>query len=731
MLKIYIAINILISFFNPDVNDDTINKIPPKKEIVKLTKEAIDLLHESNFEKSFAASRLALNYSIASKNDNLAAKSYNIIGANYEKMSEYDLAILNYNKGIVYAEKAKNDTIKNYIYNNLGNIYWFNKKDTEKGISFLKDALHFVETNKDSTKIVLIKLNITWAYFAVGSYSQGIDHLKFLNKYNNKFGGDSNAVIINMLNGMYAGSLGKKSESKAFFEKGIEIGKRTDNIEDLSYLYQQYSKYLYSKNDYKNAYQYLVLYSTLTKQLEDSENLKRAKSVGINFEVDEYKRKIDSITALNFLQLESLKKSKIIVLLFVIVLVILLLQMFTLYKNFLFKKKSNQDLMESNAELVEAKEMADESSRLKTQFVSTITHELRTPLYGIVGITNMLLDEHKELENSTHLNSLKFSARYLLSLINDVLQINKFEENKIVLEDSIFNIADEIDLIINSLLFIAKNNNNKVTTELDPEIPELLLGDKLRFSQILINLLSNALKFTRNGTVVISAKMVRIEGQTYFIEFQIKDNGIGIAQEDQIKIFDKFTQVGRKNLDYQGTGLGLSIVKKLLELFDSTIVIESELGVGTTFAFTIGFDYDKEKIENIINDAEFDSSKGNALSVLVVDDNAINRMVTKKIIEKLNYKCVVLESGKEAIELLTTDKFDVILMDINMPEMNGFETTKIIRSMGIMTPIIALTAFSKDEVVEESKLVGMNDIIVKPFESPELYKMINIIIANE
>jgi len=165
---------------------------------------------------------------------------------------------------------------------------------------------------------------------------------------------------------------------------------------------------------------------------------------------------------------------------------------------------------------------------------------LRTPLYGVVGITNMLSDEHKELANSPHLNSLKFSARYLLSLVNDLLQINKIEENKVVLENLTMNIQDEINMVSNSLSFIATRNKNKIVTEIDEAIPDYLVGDKLRLSQIFMNLVSNALKFTQNGEVRINATLERKEGTICFIKFEVEDTGVGIAEKDISKIFDKF-----------------------------------------------------------------------------------------------------------------------------------------------------------------------------------------------
>ncbi|AWG22277.1 hybrid sensor histidine kinase/response regulator [Flavobacterium faecale] len=725
MLKIYLILMLFSSFLGTDTDADNLNQTPPRKEVVALTKDAVALLKNADYERSFLTSRLALHYSINLKDNNLIAKSYNLIGRNYGEVAEFDKAIFNYKKGLLYAHKAKNDTIASSIYNNLGNIYCFEKNDAKKGISYLEKTLLFDQKNKDTAQIVITKINITWAYFDIGAFKEGESYLKYINDNTAKFGDKNNDIIVDMLNGMYAASLNKNQEAVLYFEKAIQNGLASGDKADLSYVYLEYSKYFNKRADYKNAYNFLVAYDKLEAEIVNSENIKRAKRVAVDVELDEYKRRVDSITAVNTLQQQSLKKTKVIVILFIIVMAILLLQFYTLYKNFLFKKKTNQDLTKSNEELVIAKNVADESSRLKTQFVSTITHELRTPLYGVVGITNMLLEEHKELENSPHLNSLKFSARYLLSLINDVLQINKIEENRIVLEDLTFNIGDEIGMIINSLSFIAKNHNNTIEVFIDPNIPELLIGDKLRFSQILINLLSNALKFTDNGTVTIVADLIKVEEHKQLIGFKIIDTGVGIAKEDQVKVFEKFTQLGRKELDYQGTGLGLAIVKKLLELFNSTIEVESEEGKGTTFSFVIGFEENLDKSLTIIKEIEVDTTDRQLFSILVVDDNSINRMITKKIIEKGNYQCAVVSSGEEAIELLITAKFDVILMDINMPGMDGFEATKIIRNMGIMVPIIALTAFSKEEVVEESLSSGMNDIIVKPFEAGTLFKIIN------
>jgi signal transduction histidine kinase/CheY-like chemotaxis protein len=721
--RIVILIALLFNFLGSTLIGQT--QLTTKKEINKLILSATKLRESGNFEKSLLISRIALRKAISIQNNELISKNYNVVASNFNELMEFDKAIFYYNKALIFANFTNNDSIKERINNNLGNMYCFEKKECEKGIKFYKRALEFSKKIPDSSQMAMTNLNITWAYFDIGCYEKGKNNLYFLNKYHNKHIDNSTIAVLKMLNGMYHSYKNEKDKAENCFLEAIKLGQAQANKTDLSYAHLEYSKFLLKQKEYKKAYENLSLFNSLTEEMFAEVKSVKANIEGINFELDEYKRTIDKIENEKDLQFKSLKKSRVIVLLFIIVLFVLLLFLNSLIKNNRYRTKSNLDLMNANEELIIANKKAEESSLLKTQFLSTISHELRTPLYGVVGITDLLLEEHKELASSPHLNSLKFSARYLLSLVNDILQINKMEENKIVLERLTFNISDELNMIKNSLSFIAQKNNNKTFIDIDPSIPDTLIGDKLRFAQIFMNLVSNALKFTKNGEVHLTAKQVKAHNNIHTIEFCIKDNGVGIASIDKDKIFDKFVQVGRKEIDYQGTGLGLSIVKRLLELFGSDITVESELGKGTTFTFSIDFEYDMVKTVEIINNIQIDLTSSKVFNVLVVEDNHINQVITKKTMERNNYSCTVVDDGYVALEILNKEEFDVILMDINMPLINGFETTRRIRQKGIETPIIALTAFDKNEITDEAIAAGMNDIIVKPFEPVQLFKIIN------
>ncbi len=708
------------------------NETPTRRSITTLTDKADKYLTEFKFKESLLYSREALKQAIQIKDDYLVATAYNTIAGNYDELFEDDKAIEIYKKALTYAKRTGNDSIIGWINNNLGNMYFFEKHQYQTGIDYYKKSLESAAKTADTAKLVLTHLNLALAYSETKQFKNGLPHLQFLNAYHDKYGDANTASFQLMLNAIYTAQIGQHAKAESYFARAIKQAKADKNDIDLSYVYQDYSKFLKSRGRYKEAYDYYTRYDSIKEIVYNADKIQTGDAEGVNLEIDEYKRALARIDAEKEMQALRFKKSQIIQILLIVVSLVMLVWLYTLYRNYSFKKKINLELTAANEELAGAKEKAEEASRLKSQFVSTISHELRTPLYGVIGITNMILDEHRELAGSTHLNSLKFSAKYLLSLVNDILQINKIEENRLTLESLTFNISDEINTIMNSLQFITVKNNNVVMAEIDTDIPEFVIGDKIRFSQIIMNLVSNALKFTTNGEVIITANLERVEGKINYIHFSVRDTGIGIAQADQDKIFEKFVQIERKKDDYQGTGLGLSIVKRLIEAFGSEIKIESKENEGSAFSFTIGFEVDPEKSAQIVNNIEVDLTSGQIFNILVVEDNKINQVVTKKIIESNNYRCQVADDGYAALDMLTRQQFDLILMDINMPGINGFETSRKIRELGLDTPIVALTAFEKAEIAEEALSAGISDIIIKPFEPVKLFSIIaNLIGKNK
>lgn len=701
-----------------------------KKEVMKFLSVSDSLLLKADYKNSLLSSNKALTKAIQLNENNLIALSYNSIGGVYEEILEIDKALGYYDKAIQYSDKAKNDTLKIWFYNNIGNIFLYRKNDAKTGIAYYLKSLKYADQFKEEASKVLTKINLAWAYFQQKEYKKAIENVDFAQKNIELMKYPDTEAYLNLLLGLKYSHLNNDELVDFHFQKAIEISEANQLDSYLSDIHEEYARYLFKKGDYKNAFIQLDLHEEVKDRIFNSDNIKSINLTALKIELEESKRELLKVNKERSLQQENLKKTKIITSFSLVFLLLMVFLLYMLYRNIVFRKKVNLYLEAKNKELNDAKEKAEEASKLKSQFISTISHELRTPLYGVVGITNMLADEHNELTDSPHLKSLKFSARYLLSLVNDLLQINKIEENKVVLENSTLNLEDEIYMVSESLSFIATRNNNKIITEIDESIPEYLIGDKLRLSQILMNLVSNALKFTQNGEVYINAKLQNIEGTLSNIQFEVKDTGVGIPQKDLNKIFEKFVQIDRKEDDYQGAGLGLSIVKRLVEIFGSEIFVESQEGKGTRFYFTIAFETDTKKVDEIIHNISVDLSAEQIYKVLVVEDNKINQMVTRKIMEKNNFKFLIVDDGYAAIEALGKEHFDVVLMDINMPLINGFETTRLIRKKEIEVPIIALTAFAKDEITYEAFSVGMNDILIKPFEPSKLIQCIEKLMKN-
>lgn len=404
-------------------------------------------------------------------------------------------------------------------------------------------------------------------------------------------------------------------------------------------------------------------------------------------------------------------------------------------KNNNLRAKANELLQDKNSELQLAKEKAEKASLAKAQFLSTITHELRTPLYAVTGLTHLLMEEDPTPNQKEHLNSLKFSGEYLLSLINNILDLNKLEANKVEVEKTSFNLKKRVTDVLVALKKSADDKKNNLHFEYDEDIPEKLLGDPLKLSQILINLIGNSLKFTQNGDIYIRIQKVSENDDRTTVHFEIEDNGVGISRKKQKSIFETFSQASLQiNRKFGGTGLGLSIVKNLLELMGSKIQLESQLGKGSKFWFDINFAISEEYQEiknpnNIIYDVDYVALENR--DILIVEDNKINQMITKKILEKNKMRCLVADNGTDAIALVKEHNFDVVLMDIHMPGISGIEATQEIRKFNKQLPIIALTAVTIDDNLDEFYRAGFNEIIPKPFKTEEFFEKIYRSLENK
>ncbi|MEM9000923.1 MAG: ATP-binding protein [Bacteroidota bacterium] len=446
-------------------------------------------------------------------------------------------------------------------------------------------------------------------------------------------------------------------------------------------------------------------------------DVKTAEKIQFDF----MNKEIKKLTEENEKLSQSANRSEITAILTSAFLTIISLLAVSLFRNNQIKLKTNDLLQTKNKELEIARDSAVSAMEAKTNFLSTVTHELRTPLYAVTGLTHLLLEENPADHQKEHLKSLKFSGDYLLNFINDILQINKIDADKLEPLHIEFKLKKVLTDVIDSLQQNAGENNTSINLDYDPQIPVNLLGDPLKLSQIFMNLVGNALKFTKNGRVDVIAKLLRKNGEDIKLYFEVKDNGIGISEDQQKSIFESFEQGSIQiNREYGGTGLGLTIVKSLLGLFDSKIQLESEFGKGSSFFFEIDLKMEDKALADVPFELNAEDFNFKGLYILVVEDNKINQVITKKMLTKKEITCDIANNGNEAIDLAKANTYDAILMDIHMPGISGEEATIQIRKFDKDIPIIALTAISLDDSLDSFYAAGCNDVVTKPFK-PEIF----------
>ncbi len=383
-------------------------------------------------------------------------------------------------------------------------------------------------------------------------------------------------------------------------------------------------------------------------------------------------------------------------------------------------------------ELIAAKEKAEEASSAKARFLSNMSHELRTPLNGVIGITNILLSEAHLDSQKQSFDLLKYSSDHMVSLINDILDYNKIEAGKVEFDKSPFNLADFIDKTAAQFGALAKQKELALVVKKDNMLNREVLGDTTRLTQILNNLLANAIKFTDSGMVTLEAAIEqRLSDKECVIKFSVTDTGIGIDESKMNKIFDSFTQADADTTrKYGGTGLGLTISRRLIELMGGRLNVKSTLEKGSNFSFSLTFECQqqqdrkpaKKELQHL---APFDN-----LKILVAEDNIINRMVAKKILEKWNIQVFQAENGEEALKQMEQQQFDLILMDMEMPVMDGLTAVANIRKTNTTIPIIALTAASFDDMYNFLRNMGLNDYVQKPFNPEELNQKIRKLVQH-
>jgi signal transduction histidine kinase/ActR/RegA family two-component response regulator len=694
-----------ISYFSKLVNENVKNN--NYKDVLLYTQKSIDYCKNNNKidEEAFQTYTLGkIYFNLNLHNDAIEVFNKSILLFNsISKKPNYKVANAYYYLGLSYIEKKKYSLAEICILKTEEIHNALKIKDKENEIKLQKGILA-----KSRGNIVL----------ASSLFNEIIAIPENKDLINTKAEALYQVGNIELANKRYNLALN-------YYNKALELNKKTKNLNQKSNILLALSTSYDKLLDKSLAYTYLKKHLNL----KESIILANDDKIGINdyetFKESQRKQEELLIEKENTEKENADRFSKLISILAIAIISILSLLSLSLYKNNIIRKQTNSLLKEKNNELIVAKNRAEEASKARSEFLSTVSHELRTPLNAINGITHLLLEENPKKTQMHYLSSLKFSGNYLTNFINDILEINKIDSNKLEIEYINFNLKQLLGDIQNSLKEIAIVNNNKFVLKIDSSVPDNLIGDPTKLSQIFMNLINNALKFTNNGTVSVIARLRNFQNETATIHFQIIDTGIGISEDKLKTVFESFSQGSVEiNRKFGGTGLGLTIVKKLVRILGGRIRLKSIIGEGSTFSFELSFKVDNKPLEIKASKKNYNPEVFKNKKILVVEDNKINQMITQKMLTNKEIECIILDNGEDAVELLKTDTFDLVLMDVHLLGINGTIATQQIREFDTKTPILALTAISLNENREMLLSYGMTDVITKPFVPEDFYTIL-------
>jgi signal transduction histidine kinase/ActR/RegA family two-component response regulator len=712
------------------VTGNMVSQVDSYKDVHLDSLRELTSVHFKKYEykESIEVAMQLLEESKKRGNDYYIYHSNNILGVNYADLNDTLHSRRYYKEALKVALKLDNDTLLLTSYNNLGNVYSEDINTTQIGLDYYNKTIDLATKMNLENRLLEPTANIAWTYIDNRLYDKALPYLKRTWELMGDMDDNGFRSQLLTLMGRYYMGINELEDAKFHFEDAIKIVEKDTLILEASLAYKEYAQLLSKQGSYKEGFLALEKYDQFNSQIFERQRLSDIAAANVKFDVIQYQKDLEIARKEQLNKDELIEKSQERMYVMIFSFIILIIIIVYIYKINLSRKTLIQELSEKNVELVEAKVEAERLTSLKTKFFSTISHELRTPLYGVIGLTSILLEDKSLSKHEEDLKSLKFSADYLLALINDVLQMNKMESNLLNLENVAFNINDLMRSIVKSFEFTRLQNKNTIHLELGENSNTNLIGDKVRLSQVLMNLVGNAMKFTERGDIWIKTQLVETSEATSKFYFEIKDNGSGISKQNGKIIFEEFSQLQSSNYNYQGTGLGLPIVKKLLVLFNSEIKLDSKEGLGSTFSFEINFengDLSKSDVTNEKQELDIESIMASGEKrILVVDDNRINQVVTKKILEQQQFVVELCDNGIDAIELVKNQEFEMVLMDVNMPGISGLEATQRIRKFNKEIPVIALTAMEIDEIREEIFEAGLNDIIVKPYDTARFYQVI-------
>ena len=717
-MRLFLLVAILISQIVFSQRSERMDSISYYKQKANFSANVND------YKSALDYSQLAIDYAHKNSLVRAEADATALLATFYFELKKYDDAIENFERSIKLYNSLKPSAQQAFAYYNLG-LSYMEKENYTQAETYLNRAKTLYQTIKIPDAIELINLQKGIVYKAKGKNRMASNIFStIIAKPNSDDFYKIKAEALYQIAGIEADQ-NRNSIAINYLKRALELNARTKNIDLKAKIYKAMSDVYEELSDIESAHTYLKSHLQVKDSIQTI-NMQRLGAEDYNkFKENDRLKTIEQMQKDFQNQQEQNRFAKVISILAIALISILSLLSLSLYKNNIIRNQSNLLLKEKNNELQIAKDKAEKASKARAEFLSTVSHELRTPLNAINGITHLLLEENPRKTQLNYLQSLKFSGNYLLTFINEILEINRIESSTVVAEAINFNLKLLLENIQNSLKELAYKNNNKYVIEIDDSIPDNLIGDPTKLSQIFINLINNALKFTKDGEVKVTARTISRDDETVSVFFMIVDTGIGIPEDKQETIFDSFAQGSIEiNRKYGGTGLGLNIVKKLIDILDGQIKLESQVGKGSTFSFSLKFKLGIEQQPVDLN-IDYDESVFINKKVLLVEDNKINQMITKKMLENKQMLVEIIDNGEDSIEAVKNNYYDLVLMDVHLPGINGTIATQTIRTFDQHIRIIALTAISLNENREMLLSYGMNDVITKPFDPNNFYKVLS------
>lgn len=637
-------------------------------------------------------------------------ESYIQIGIIYEETGEYKKAINNYKKGLKIARELNYKKKIAGCLNNIGVVY-YDIRNFNLAIEYYFESLEIKKEIGDKHGIAVITINIAEAYMDLSKSGLQSNPEKII-----KYFGNIDTIIF-LLN------------------ESTRLAEETGNYQDLSNTYLALINVHSELGNYEDAVFYQEKFMAVNDSLFSIEKDREIAKLQAKLAAEQKEQEIELMDAENAAQLSKIETQNNRRYIFMGGGVGLVLIILGLIHRLVFMKNTQNELQAKNIHIKCEKEKAEQGEKVKEQFLANMSHEIRTPMNSILGMTNILLKNEHLKSQEKYLDAIAQSSDNLMVILNDILDLSELEAGRIVLENKLFNLPDELKRVEDILKFKAKEKGISLKCEAMKDLPEWIIGDSTRLNQILINLIGNAIKFTEKGGVSGSVSCKKQDQQQVVMEFEINDTGIGISPDRLDAVFQSFTQAdGNTTRHYGGTGLGLTISKQLVELQNGKIGVTSQLGVGSSFIFEIPYEVGKSPLkEQVKKSMEYPKLEG--IRVLVAEDNEFNAMV---LLEELNSniqncKVDIANNGVIALKNVIAEDYDVILMDLLMPEMDGYEAASAIRNLDSIkknTPIVAMTASTMKSDIKKCFDAGMDGFIPKPFETDELLKKIEELIKQ-